>query len=301
LAKLPDNQTIYAHEILTRSDRLNVLTEPFAVKRFRKERKMKKLAAIFFLLLVAGLALAQDLTQYELLNSTDIGIPKVLMDRWGAVSADIDNNGWPDIFSVKWRGKTIYSQIYLNNSGRYGNDIMANSPDLKAFEDTQNATRCNIFADYDNDGDKDFFYGGDYDMALFRNDNTVFTNVSQTSGVKGAGAPGFSPSMDLTAAPGPIMTWTVIWTSPSAKPITRTFSFFATMAELLRMSPSKPAWREKILWATPATAAPIAPGCSGSIMTWTATRTCPPAGCCSRTITVCLPRWRKPLDSNLIL
>ncbi|HPN35457.1 MAG TPA: FG-GAP-like repeat-containing protein [bacterium] len=152
---------------------------------------MKKLLMVFCLLLAAVLVTAQDLTQYELLNSATVGIPKVLMDRWGAVSADIDNNGWPDIFSVKWRGRTIYSQIYLNSSGMYGNDIMPNSPQLMAYEDTQNATRCNIFADYDNDGDKDFFYGGDYDMALFRNDNNVFTNVSQATGVKGAGAPGF--------------------------------------------------------------------------------------------------------------
>ncbi len=152
---------------------------------------MKKLVTVLFLIILAGSLSAQDLTQYELLNSTSIGIPKVLMDRWGAVSADIDNNGWPDIFSVKWRGRTIYSQIYLNSSGMYGNDIMPNSPELKAFEDTQNATRCNIFADYDNDGDKDFFYGGDYDMALFQNNNSVFTNVSQSTKVKGAGAPGF--------------------------------------------------------------------------------------------------------------
>ena len=152
---------------------------------------MKQFVTVFFLILMIGSLSAQDLTQYELITSIDIGIPKVLMDRWGAVSADIDNNGWPDVFSVKWRGRTIYSQMYLNGSGRYGNDIMPNSPDLVAFEDTQNATRCNIFADYDNDGDKDFFYGGDYDMALFQNNNSVFTNVSQTTGVKGAGVPGF--------------------------------------------------------------------------------------------------------------
>ena len=152
---------------------------------------MKKLLLGLFLMFTVGLSFAQDLTQYELLNSTVVGIPKVLLDRWGAVSADIDNNGWPDIFSVKWRGRTIYSQIYLNNSGMYGTDLMPSSPQLMAYEDTQNATRCNIFADYDNDGDKDFFFGGDYDMALFRNDNNVFINVSQATGVKGTGAPGF--------------------------------------------------------------------------------------------------------------
>ncbi len=147
---------------------------------------------VLTLLLTAFLAIsldAQNLTQYELINSTTLGIPKVLMDRWGAVTTDIDNNGWPDIFSVKWRGR-LNSQIYLSVGGSY-TDIMQNSPDLIEVELNQNATRINFFADYDNDGDKDFLYGGDYDLFLFQNNNHVFSNVSTTTGVKGQGVPGF--------------------------------------------------------------------------------------------------------------
>lgn len=149
---------------------------------------MKTLMTILFTAFFAFSLGAQNLTQYELVDATTLGIPKVLMDRWGAVATDIDNDGWPDIFSVKWRGR-LSSQIYMNNESIF-TDIMQNSPDLIEVELNQNSTRANFFADYDNDGDKDLFYGGDYDMFLFRNDINVFTNVSQETGVMGQGKPG---------------------------------------------------------------------------------------------------------------
>ncbi|MBN2013188.1 VCBS repeat-containing protein [candidate division KSB1 bacterium] len=146
---------------------------------------------IVFLLIVMSpySVIAQDLTQYEAVNISTIGIPKVLMDRWGAVSADIDENGWPDIFAVKWRG-VMGSQLYMNTEGMF-HDIYGDSPDLLEVEEAQNATRINIFADYDNDGDKDLLFGGDYDLFLFQNNNNVFSNVSDQTGVKGRGRPGF--------------------------------------------------------------------------------------------------------------
>jgi hypothetical protein len=149
---------------------------------------MKKLSIILILLFTIQPSFSQDLTQYEIVDGTTFGITKILMDRWGVVTTDIDNNGWPDIFSVKWRG-VMSSQIYMNNEGVF-NNIMENSPDLIEIEQSQNATRANFFADYDNDGDKDLFFGGDYNMFLFRNENNVFVNVSDEAGV-GGGIPGF--------------------------------------------------------------------------------------------------------------
>ncbi len=56
---------------------------------------MKKLAAILLLMLMAGWSWSLDLTPYELLNSTAIGVSKVLMDRWGAVSVSAGDGQRP--------------------------------------------------------------------------------------------------------------------------------------------------------------------------------------------------------------
>lgn len=56
---------------------------------------MKKLAAILLLMLMAGWSRSLDLTPYESLNSTAIGVSKVLMDRWGAVSVSAGDGQRP--------------------------------------------------------------------------------------------------------------------------------------------------------------------------------------------------------------
>ena len=103
---------------------------------------------------------AQDVPLFVRTNSESIGLPKVLVDRWGCSAADIDRNGWPDLFNNKWRGR-LDSEIYMNYNGVF-TDIYGNSPELRAAEWEGNATRTPVLVDYDNDGDRDLMIGFDY-------------------------------------------------------------------------------------------------------------------------------------------
>ena len=77
---------------------------------------------------VTTLGVAQDLPFFQVADNAALGLNMDTMDRWGCSSADIDRNGWPDIYSNKWRGR-VDSQIYMNNEGVFTN-IWENSPDL---------------------------------------------------------------------------------------------------------------------------------------------------------------------------
>jgi hypothetical protein len=131
---------------------------------------------------------AQTFPTFEVIDNTSVGMTPVFMDRWGCTVADIDRNGWPDINNSKWRG-ALSSQVYLNYNGVF-TEIDANSPQLIAAEKSGNATRSPVYVDFDNDGDRDLMLGTDYNIYLFRNDNNVFTNVSDAMGITSS-RPGF--------------------------------------------------------------------------------------------------------------
>jgi hypothetical protein len=139
---------------------------------------------LFFSFFIIGLVAeswAQDVPLFIRTDPESIGLPKVLVDRWGCTCADIDRNGWPDIYSNKWRGR-LDSEIYMNEGGHFTN-IYANSPQLQTAEWEGNATRTPVLVDYDNDGDRDLMIGFDYSHQMFRNDNNVFVNITSQLGL----------------------------------------------------------------------------------------------------------------------
>ncbi len=150
---------------------------------------MKSIVNILFLLvIIAGGVMAQDIPFFEVADNEALGLTPVLLDRWGCSAADIDRDGWPDIYNNKWRGR-LESQIYMNEEGFF-TDIYGNSPELAAAEMDGNATRTPVLVDYDNDGDRDLWLGTDYAHFLFRNDDGVFVNVTEDMGIE-SGVPGF--------------------------------------------------------------------------------------------------------------
>lgn len=150
---------------------------------------MKKLLLIsFFITSFINTGFSQDIPFFEVADNEALGLTPVFLDRWGCSSADIDRNGWPDIYNNKWRGR-LESQIYMNNEGFF-TDIYGNSPELAAAEMNGNATRTPVLVDYDNDGDRDLWFGTDYAHFLFRNDDGVFVNVTGDMGIE-SGVPGF--------------------------------------------------------------------------------------------------------------
>ena len=144
---------------------------------------MKRLLFIvLFVISLIGVSWAQEDVPYFIkTESASIGLPKVLVDRWGCSAADIDRNGWPDLFNNKWRGR-LDSEIYMNYNGQF-TDIYGNSPELRAAEWEGNATRTPVLVDFDNDGDRDLMIGFDYSHQMFRNDNNVFVNITTQLGL----------------------------------------------------------------------------------------------------------------------
>jgi hypothetical protein len=139
-------------------------------------------------ILLAVACFAQDVPFFERGNAEELGLPRVLVDRWGCSAADIDRNGWPDIYNNKWRGR-LPSEIYMNYDGHF-TDIYGNSPELKAIEMEGNATRTPVLVDFDNDGDRDLMIGFDESHNMFRNDDNVFVDITADLGMVSK-VPGF--------------------------------------------------------------------------------------------------------------
>lgn len=151
--------------------------------------KHKFFLPFMFILLVASAVQSQP--AFEAISGQDlsvVGITPINLDRWGVSVTDIDGNGWPDVFMTKWRGAQN-SQIYMNTDGIF-TEISSQSPELSAAEVEESWTRTPSFADYDNDGDKDLFWGSNENMFLFRNDNNVFVDVTSDAGLEAIKPPG---------------------------------------------------------------------------------------------------------------
>ena len=150
---------------------------------------MKKVIFIFAIfVLFTSYIFAQNVPLFEVVDNQSIGTVAKLTNRWGCMAADIDRNGWPDIFNTKWLG-AIESEIFINIDGQF-TDVYNNSPDLLEAEHNGYASRTPVFVDFDNDGDRDLMLGTDFNIFMFRNDDNVFTNISDDLGIV-SGSPGF--------------------------------------------------------------------------------------------------------------
>ena len=106
--------------------------------------------------------------------------------------ADFDNDGWVDVV-VGMNQKTGWAiglYLWKNQEGTFFVDV-AEEMGIKV----PNTWQGLVWADFDNDNDQDLFVAGGYngDM-LFRNDGTVFTNITDTTGVSGLEIEGHSRS-----------------------------------------------------------------------------------------------------------
>ena len=144
---------------------------------------------LFCLLVVNQKLQAQELSPFELVDNMSVGLTPAPSSKWGVAIADIDRNGWPDIYQAR-SASPGFSRIYLNFEGVF-QDITEQSP-LQQIEDGTDElqTKTAAWIDYDNDGDKDLYFGTDIKIHLLQNNGNIFNDVAQSIGLKG-GVPGF--------------------------------------------------------------------------------------------------------------
>ena len=136
-----------------------------------------------------SLVQAQDVPLFEIADNFAIGMAPIYQERWSCSVADIDRNGWPDLFNTKWHGD-LPSQLYLNNSGIFF-DIYDQSPDLVPIDQVgAKVIRTPVFVDFDNDGDRDLMIGTDFTHHMLKNDNNIFTDITEQLGIVSS-VPGF--------------------------------------------------------------------------------------------------------------
>ncbi|WP_298883619.1 VCBS repeat-containing protein [uncultured Polaribacter sp.] len=135
--------------------------------------------------------------------------------RWytGATMADVNNDGYLDVYcSVAGKNGVKNNQLFINNR----DNTFTEKAKKYGIDNTANSVQSTFF-DYDNDGDLDL-YIANYPIAhpstsnmiyknrmknvsnnetdkLFRNDGTVFTDVTEQAGVKN-----YSFSLGITAS-----------------------------------------------------------------------------------------------------
>ncbi|MBN2008158.1 VCBS repeat-containing protein [candidate division KSB1 bacterium] len=153
--------------------------------------KMRDLLLVIIVLISSSVeAMCQDLTAFEVVDNESVGLTIAPFGKAGVAIADIDGNGWQDIFCIRWSGEN-HSRIYTNTEGFF-TDITEQSP-LQQIEEggEETETRTCMWVDYDNDGDKDLSIGTNKAIHLLRNDNNVFTEVSDEVGFVGQKPGGF--------------------------------------------------------------------------------------------------------------
>ena len=154
------------------------------------QKKITLLLGLILCLSNVYILSGQDLTAYEVVANESVGLTIAPFGKAGMAIADIDGNGWQDIFCLRWSGEN-YSRIYINENGIF-QDITDQSP-LQQIEQggEETETRTSVWVDYDNDGDKDLSIGTNKAIHLLRNDNNIFTEVSEEMGFVGQKPGGF--------------------------------------------------------------------------------------------------------------
>jgi len=107
----------------------------------------------------------------------------------GAAVADVDGDGWPDLYLTGSLGPdgSVANRLYMNNGdGSFVDRTtlwgLPSGVPAAPSEDTVIAVGA-TFADYDNDGDPDLFLANDGGNQLFRHEGTVFVDHSAASGL----------------------------------------------------------------------------------------------------------------------
>ncbi|MBN2008159.1 VCBS repeat-containing protein [candidate division KSB1 bacterium] len=135
------------------------------------------------------MAISQELSYFEIMDNNEVGLTVAPTAKRGECLVDIDRNGWADIYILKYSGPG-YSRLYSNTDGHF-TDITAQTP-VESIEDVDGVRTFNVvWADYDNDGDKDCSFGTNEAIYLLRNDNNHLTDVSEETGFVGHKPPGF--------------------------------------------------------------------------------------------------------------
>jgi hypothetical protein len=96
---------------------------------------------------------------------------------WGAEWGDYNNDGYLDLFLANSNG---YNQLYKNN----GNGTFSEVATTMGVNDQGQSYSCG-WADFDNDGDLDLYVarGQGYSDKMYRNDGTIFTDVTAQVGM----------------------------------------------------------------------------------------------------------------------
>jgi len=152
---------------------------------------MQKVRVLFSTLVICILctlpARAQDMPTFKLMDNQSVGLTVAPFEKWGMAISDIDRNGYPDIFCLRWKSPG-FSRVYLNHGGVF-TEISGQTP-LEALENVELNTTSALWVDYDNDGDRDLSLATEKALHLFRNDDNVFTEVSVMTGFVGQKPPG---------------------------------------------------------------------------------------------------------------
>jgi hypothetical protein len=77
------------------------------------------------------ISFAQDLSVFEIVDNESVGLTVAPFEKAGMCLIDIDNNGWIDVYSLRYKSPG-YSRIYVNSQGHF-EDITDQSP-LKQIE-----------------------------------------------------------------------------------------------------------------------------------------------------------------------
>jgi len=142
---------------------------------------MNRIILLFMLIVIAvHAASGQDLAGFEVMDNNTIGLSVAQFEKWGTAVADIDRNGWPDIFTIRWASPG-HSRLYLNNNGVF-TDITDQTP-LESIEENESHTTTVVLVDFDNDGDKDIYFGSETSVYLLQNDDNHFTDIAESVGL----------------------------------------------------------------------------------------------------------------------